>query len=287
MKYYISAFTAYLLWGLSPLLWKALESFPSLELASYRVILSCIVVIPFLIHMGPKDLWNKLKRKKIITLFSCVFMFTNIFLFVYAVNNGFILEASFGYYLSPLLSIALGYILLKEKISTLKKIAILFAFISVIIRFTQLTTIPYVGLILGTVFTLYGLVRKFSHLSAKELTFIEFIFLTPISLIILSYMYETNAGYILSSSFSEKIILAFAWAGTLLPFLFFSYAIKKLPLNVMGFIQYLAPTSQFLIGIFVFKENINSVELISFIFIWIACTIVLTGNLKRSRLERK
>ena len=287
MIHYLSAILACSIWGLSPVFWKLLINFETFELASYRVLVSFLCFIPFFNISKYKLMWSKIKTNKMLTLISCGLMFNNIYLFVYAVNSGQILEASFGYFLSPVLSMALAYFVLKETISPIKLVAIIFAVISVIIKLTTFTTFPWVSLALGGGFALYGLIRKFLVLNATEMTFSEMSFISIPALIILLNLGFSNELYFNNASVFELSLLPLAWVPTLLPFLFFSFAAKHIELNILSFIQYLSPSIQFVLAVFVYKEYIETSQWISFALIWLACSLIVTSSLRRRYNARK
>lgn len=284
---YISAFLAYLLWGLSPIFWKLLSQFQTFELASFRVIISFICFIPFIQKKRISGIIHKIKQNPVITLISCCLMFTNIYLFVYAVNSGQILEASFGYFLSPLVSMALAYFVLKEKLSPIKLIAVCLAIVSILIKLSTFENFPWVSLILGGCFSVYGLLRKYSKLNAIELTVSELSVISVPAFFILTWITMRGESYFGSASLNELSLLSLVWIPTLIPFLLFSHAAKYIELNILSFIQYLAPSIQFILGVYIYQEKITSSQWLSFILVWIACLLVIITKLLRGQNERK
>jgi chloramphenicol-sensitive protein RarD len=284
---YLSAFGAYLTWGLSPIFWKLLSNFQIFELASYRVIFSVLCLLPFLSLNKISVICQKIKKNPFITLFSCVLMFINIYLFVYAVNSGQILEASFGYFMSPLLSMALAYFILEESLSKVKIIAIALAFIGICIKLSTFEHFPWVSLVLGGCFSIYGLLRKYSKMNAFEITFSEMTCILGPALLIVSYHFSESITYYPMASNTELVLLCFVWVPTLIPFILFSHAAKHIELNILSFIQYLAPSIQFVLAIYYYNEKIMTSQWISFILVWCACLLVIISRLMRGHFERK
>ena len=287
MIYILSAIAAYSIWGLSPIFWKQLDHLNTFELASYRVLISFICFLPFFNFTRYRSLISKIKKAPFISLMSCSLMFVNIYLFVYAVNAGMILQASFGYYLSPLLSMALAVFVLKEKLSRIKLFAIFLAFTSIMIRFSDFAEVPWVAFILGSCFALYGVLRKFSHLNAVEITFSEMSSISIPSAIILFYLINTGQAITPELSSKDVVLLAFIWIPTLVPFALFSHAAKNIELNILSFILYLSPTIQFLLGAYVYNEKITHSQWISFILIWCACLMLIVTKIKGLKFARK
>lgn len=284
---YLSLITSFAIWGLSPIYWKALISIDNLELGAYRIILSAVALLFLIPPAKYKTLISKAKKYKTLLLISCSCMFTNIFLFIYAVNTDQILQASFGYFLSPLVSITLGGLVLKEKLTKIKLIAIGITIISLTIKFSNFEVFPWVSIALAAAFSLYGLLKKFIHIETKEMTFIEMSILVIPCTFILFYLNNTqDLSLITQTDSREKMILLFCWAPTLLPFLFFSFGTKTIPLNIVGFFQYLSPSLQFILGYLIYNELIVTSEWISFLLIWCACGMVAISNIKRGKIAR-
>jgi len=285
---YLALIGSFILWGISPIYWKLLTNIDNLELGAYRILISAIALFIFIKPSSYGDIYQQFLNYKKPILISCLCMFTNIFLFVYAVNTGKILQASFGYFLSPLLSIALGGIVLKEEISKVKLIAIVITLISLVIRLTDFDTFPWISLLIGGAFSLYGLLKKFIHIETKQMTFLEMTLISIPSLFILIYLSSTNEqGLMALATKQDYIILLFAWIPTVFPFLLFNLGTKSIPLNIVGFFQYLSPSIQFLVGLLIYKEQIVSTQWISFLLIWCACGMVAMNNFKRGTNARK
>lgn len=274
-----------MIWGLSPIYWKLLKNIENFELASYRIILS---IIPMFFILGLTKVKACLQLTlsypwQILIASGC--MFTNIFLFVYAVNTGQILQASFGYFLSPLLSILMAAVVLKEKLNPIKYIALFITLISVLIRLSDFNSIPWVAFALAFAFSLYGLLKKFVPINVKQLTFIEMSVLLIPSFFILFTTQELTL--LTNTSTSEQILLLAAGIPTILPFLLFNYGVQKIPLNIVGFFQYLSPSLQFLIAYWGYQEKIITAHWISYLFIWCACGMVALNNLQKGQHARK
>jgi len=278
------AIVAFSLWGLLPLYLKQMPSFSAYEITAYRVILSFITLLVYLlIRDGSKTFLSNTARllKSTPLYFSSILIGINWFLFVYCIDKGIILEASFGYFSGPLVSIFLGLVFLKEKISPLKLIAIILAVFSVALQASFLDSFPWIAVILALSFALYGLFKKFTKTeSLNSLFFESLILLIPSIWYVIDLESKAQGALKYASSF-EYFFICFSGVMTILPLFFFTKAAKKLPLNVLGFVQYLAPLLQFLVGYLVYKEDLSNIKAISFVIIWASCMIILIDQNRR------
>lgn len=278
------AIIAFSIWGLLPIYLKQLTSFNPYELTAYRVIFSLITVFIYLLI---KD-FSFLKRIRNYLVSPMLYLSSfligiNWLLFVYCVAENKILEASFGYFSGPILSIFLGVLFLKEKLTPLKKVAFILVVASVLIQGFILREIPIVSVILASSFALYGLVKKFTIINTLESLFLESLILCPPSVYYILQL--ENFGYLPNANYLEAFFISLAGICTIAPLYFFSKAAKELELNILGFIQYLAPLLQFCVGIFIYEELISSPKKISFLIIWISCVMVIYEQ-KKVKNER-
>ena len=186
--------------------------------------------------------------------------------FIWAVTNGHVLQTSLGYYINPLVSILLALIFLKERFNKFEWLAILFAFIGVLYMTLKIGEFPIVSIILALCFGTYGLLKKVVHIDAISSITIECIVTAPAGLIYVIYLWQQHQmsfGLNMSSFW-----LLFSGAITAIPLILFSAGAKRIPLSLIGFLQYVGPTIMFVLGIFVFKEPFSIDQLITFIFIW-------------------
>lgn len=270
------AMAAFLLWGISPIYWKALKNVPPAEILAHRIIWSFIFV--GILTIG-KRRFNDLKavivkRNKLAAVFACAVLISiNWGVFIWAVNTDHIVESSLGYYINPLLSIGIGMLVLRERLNFWQWMALVTAAAGVLILTFQYGKIPWIALTLAVSFGLYGLVKKVANIESVIGLTLETLVLAPFALGYLLWLQQNGSGAFGSSPLWVDLLLTGAGIITALPLLWFARAAQAAPLSVVGFIQYLTPTMMLLLGLFVYHEIFTPVHLISFGFIW--CALVL------------
>lgn len=286
--YAISAFT---IWGLFPIYWKLLEHFDPIELTCYRIIWSFLTLffyLVFQISFLPTVREFLVGKTFLQHSLSTLFIGINWFLFIYAVNNNQILQASFGYFLGPLFSVIIGIFFLKEKVDSFKLFAIVLMLIAIITRALSLEGVPWLSIVLGLSFALYGMMRKFiTTSSVQSVTYETFLLFIP-SFITIFRLEVNNQGHYLSASSLEHLLLMMSGIITIVPLILFSAGAKRIPLNTLGFIQYLAPALQLLCAIALYDEKLTINQAISFSLILIACSFLIYnarfGTSNRSKM---
>ena len=276
----INATIAYLLWGLYPIYWWQLQSVSPTEILINRMVWSfftLFLVILFLRKFKELSFLFKelfLNKKRLFLLFlATVLIVINWFTYSFSVVNGRILEASLGYYLSPILSFIIGVFILKEKLNKLQILAVLIAFLGVLFQIISYGIFPWISLILASSFAFYGLCKKLIKVDAFFSLFIETIFMLPISLFFFSRLFTTNESTFLLGDVSLTLLLIGTGLVTILPLFFFGKATQLVPLKIIGFLQYIGPTMGMFIAVFILGEDFSITRLISFVIIWIACII--------------
>lgn len=265
------AIFAYIWWGFVPVYWKLLKDFPAEELILYRVLFSAIFLLALIYHTKKWRAFLSLKenRKTIVgLLISGLLIGLNWFLYVWAVNNGHVVDASLGYFMNPILNMALGAFLLKENLRKWQKVASIFALLGTLLLVYFTGVFPWIALVLAFSFAFYGLIRKKVKVDTLSGTLWETILLTPPCFLVLLWLAATQQSYVPSANNSALIILTFSGAITTIPLLAFAEAAKSLTLTTMGFIQFISPTIQFLLGIFVFHELFDLPRFFAFMMIW-------------------
>ena len=275
--------SAYVLWGLFPLYWPLLEPANPLEIVSHRAVWTmvfCIVVLA--VTHALKSTLATFKRPKVAAkLFATTILISiNWLVYIWATNNNHVVEASLGYYINPLIIIAFGVILLKEKMRPLQWVAVSIATIGVIILTVDYGRLPWVALALALSWGTYGLIKKQLGLGALEGLAIE----TMIAF--LPYCaYLIFIGSKGDGQFGDGIgltaLLISAGAVTAIPLLLFNGSTNRLPYSTIGLLQYITPTIQFSIGVWVNNEDMPAARWVGFIFIWMAL-ITLAGDLIKS-----
>lgn len=285
-KGHVAAFAAFIFWGLSPLYWKLLSHFPAYELILDRIILS----LPFLLLLkflrgGKKAVSPFLKEKKLYLPFilSAFLLAGNWFIFIWSVNNNYVVEASLGYFLNPLLNVLLGVLFLHENLRKMEWLAIIIAAFGVLYLAVNYGRFPWIALALAGSFAIYGFIRKTARLEALEGLTLEVTIMFLPALLLFFYAFGNGEVVIFDSSLNTILTLILVGAVTSLPLIWFAYAARKIPLSTVGLIQYIAPTLQFLIGVFIFGEEFTQQRFIGFSLIWLALTIYSSSNLIRVR----
>lgn len=267
----------YFVWGLFPLYWKLLHSVSPLQIVAHRLIWSLVFLILVIIATRQWRIFRQplSKRTLLIYLASGALLTVNWLIYIYGVNAGFVVETSLGYFINPLVSVMFGVIFFRERLPVSKWIAIGLAAAGVIYLTVRYGSLPWIALALAFTFGSYGLVKKLSPLGALHgLTLETAAMLLPA----VGYLLFTEAqgtGTFGHTTAGITILLILAGVVTAVPLLLFSSAARSIPLSMIGFMQYIAPTLQLFIGIFVFGEPFTHDRLIGFAMIW-AATLVFT-----------
>ena len=278
---------ASIFWGLAqPLYFNQIKFIPAIEIVSHRTIWSFFFLFIIIFSTGKIHELLDIFRKRLYILFlsvSGILITCNWTGFIIAVNINRVQDASMGYYISPIISIFLGYIFFKEKISILKILSLLLMLLAIIILLIGLKTVPYLAIFIGLTWAFYGLIRKKVKVSAAIGLLYESGFISIFAIIYLLYLYCTGDFFFLNYSKSSSLFLFFTGAVTIFPLFFFNLGIKNIPLGLAGVIFYLVPTFHFLTSILILKENLSNYKLISFIIIWIAVTIFIYDKLMENK----
>ncbi|HSP23239.1 MAG TPA: EamA family transporter RarD [Planococcus sp. (in: firmicutes)] len=284
----------YTIWGFLPIYWKLLDNVSSDEILASRIVWSLILTVAFifllkgrkLLLSDLKDLWKS--KKKFFTLMLASYLITlNWFLYIFAVTNDRIVETSLGYYINPLVSMLLGVIFLKEKLSPAIKIAFVLAATGVAILTISYGTLPWMAFGMAFSFAFYGLIKKTIKLNALRGLALETLFVMPAALAYYLYLFAAGEASFLHSGTSTDILLVISGAATALPLFLFATGAPLIPLYMVGFLQYIAPTLMLLLGVLVYGEEFNRINLISFSFVWVALAIFTASKLLEARSVRK
>ncbi|MBD8067418.1 EamA family transporter RarD [Bacillus sp. PS06] len=281
------AFMAYLLWGVLPLYWKLLDTISAVEILAHRIVWSFVfvLVIIFLSKKAMKlknEVTHLLKNRKILlgVILSSILVTGNWFIFIWAVNNNHIIETSLGYYINPLVSVLLGVLVLKERVSFWQTISFSLAGVGVLILTLQYGSFPWVSLTLAVTFGLYGLAKKLTNLDSLIGLMLETMLITPVALIFLVSSFVNGTDTFSQTSISQQLLLMGAGVATALPLLWFAQAARRIPLTMVGIIQYVSPTISLMIGVFLYNEEFTKTHMITFIFIWSALVIYSVSKTK-------
>ena len=276
------AIGSYVVWGTLAVYWKWLKEIPSGEILAHRVFWSFLFVF-VLLMLGKRLAQVKevlaVRKNAYMVLISGFLISVNWFLYIWAVNHDQVIEASLGYYINPLLSFALGVIVLREGMNRWQFISILLAAVGVLILIIEFGNIPWIALSLATTFALYGLTKKLVQLDSLITLGLETLMVFPFALGYLFFLQSTGTSSLGQISLITFILLACSGAFTAIPLFWFAQAAKRLPYTTISFIQYISPTISLILGIFLFKESFTWVHLVSFGFIWLALIVYsITSN---------
>ncbi|HAV36509.1 MAG TPA: EamA family transporter RarD [Massilia sp.] len=284
-----SAALAFLCWGLFPLYFHAVKEVPSMQILAHRMIWSLAFL---LIVLALRRQWRWLEQVRQPRVFwsfvaSALLLSANWLLYIWAVNNGHVIEASLGYFINPLVNIMFGYLLLKERLRRVQWIAIAIAALGVAWLTWQSGSVPWIALCLAASFGAYGLLRKTAALGALEGLSFETMVLFPIAAIYVGWLtlHGENA-FLNTASSATRWLLVAAGPITAVPLLLFASGARQIPLSILGLLQYLAPTIQFLLGVWLFKEAFTADRLVGFVLIWTALVLFAGEGLIRSRQNR-
>lgn len=284
----MATFSAFILWGVGPIYFKQVGATPAVEILAHRILWS----IPFLIllakakRLSLTPIWS---TKTFLILCCTSFLISfNWGLFVYSISSNQIVEMALGYYINPLVSVALGAIFLGERFSRLKTISVALAALGVGWLIYMHGTIPLIALGVAFSFGFYGLIRKTVHVHPLKGLLIETIILSPLCIFYLSYLWQTGQLMLFSIDSTPRINLFILLSGviTAIPLWLFTEGAKRLELSTVGIIQYVAPSLQLGLGVLLYNEPFTHDQAIAFLFIWSALAIFTFDLIRKSRQKK-
>lgn len=283
---------AYIIWGLLPMYWKALDVVRADVVFAHRIVWSFFFIFIYIVVTKRlKPFFTELKRivahKKVLfaIVAASIIIGTNWLVFIWAVQSNYVIQASLGYYINPLMNVLLGVIILKERLSRIQQISVVLATLGVLYLTISYQVFPWISIILATTFAIYGLFKKIANLDATFSLMIETAVLTPVAFIYLFWQFGGSFGF--QSMTSTNLLLISTGVATAVPLLLFGIAILHIPLSLTGFLQYIAPTLMLIIGVLLYKEPFTTDHLITFIFIWASVALYLASTLKREKVRLK
>nr|WP_184036797.1 EamA family transporter RarD [Chitinivorax tropicus] len=280
------AFGAYFCWGLFPLYWKPLQHVPALEILAHRVAWSLLLLAGVLtIRRHWSWLDGAVRTPRVLGGFlaSSVLLSVNWFIYIWAVNAGHVVESSLGYFINPLISVLLGSLVLHERLRTAQLLAVSIAALGVIWLTVSLGKLPWIALALAVSFGMYGLLRKVASLGSLEGLSLETMLIGGPAVGFLLWSEWQGSGHFAHVDAFTNAMLLGSGVVTAIPLLLFGAGARQLTLTTLGLMQYIAPTLQFLIGVFVYHEPFNQDKLVGFGLIWLALLLFSGEGLWRSR----
>lgn len=273
--------SSFALWGILPLYWKLLKAVPPLEILYHRIFWSFIIMVA-VVFISKK--WKSMfvvfsDVRKLVPVFLCgVLISINWYIYIYAVNTDQVIEASMGYYMNPLVMVLLGVTVFKERLNRLQLSAIVLAALGVIIVTVQYGRVPWIALVLACSFASYGLVKKMVAVEPIIGLTMETLIVMPVALFFILKLETGGTGTFATAPLALSLILAGSGIVTATPLLLYARGIEKTTFSMIGFLQYIAPSINLFLGIFVFREHFTMSHLISFCFIWAGLVIFTMSN---------
>jgi chloramphenicol-sensitive protein RarD len=290
---------AYTLWGLFPLYWTLLESIPALQIIAHRIVWSFLVLVPLVAVSlyrrtrnggtggGGLKMDSLLPSLLVYTAAACL-IGLNWFFYVWGVNHGLVLGTSLGYFITPLVNVMLGVVILRESLRPLQWFAVAIAASGVLYLWWAYGTLPWIALVLAGSFGTYGLVKKKAPMAPLAGLTLETGILFVPALIFLVALELAGSGAFGHAGTRTTLMLAGAGVVTTVPLLLFASAVQQVPLSIVGLLQYISPTIQFLLGIFFFREPFARTQLIGFTIVWAALVVfAVEGAWWQSRFARR
>lgn len=280
---------AYLIWGFLPIYWKLLDDTSADVVLAHRIIWSFVFMF---IYIGVTKNWTlflqECKRifhikKTLITIITASFIISlNWLIFIWAVQNNFVVQASLGYYINPLVSVLFAVIFLKETLSKGQIVSFLLAATGVIYLTIDYGVFPWVSLLLALSFALYGLLKKIANINAAFSLAIETLIVTPIALLYLLFSAGPSLG-LTSGGIDQTLLLMGAGIATAVPLMLFGSSVLYIPLSMAGFLQYIAPTLMLFLGVILYNEPFTQAHFITFTLIWVSLILYMVSSLQQNK----
>lgn len=282
--------TCYILWGVLPVFWKLLAAVDSLYVLAGRIVWSLVFISAILAVrrgfgavravLGDR---RELGRLALAGIFVCV----NWGSYIWAVNSGHMLDASLAYYMNPILAILLGTVVFRERLTGLQWLSVAVTFTGLVITILRYRQIPWVALIIGGSFAVYGAIKKGVHVDAGVSVFFETLVLSPFALVFMAVAEVRGAGAVGVLHGWQWLLLPAAGVVTTVPLLFFAKGIKSTPMTLSGILMYINPTLQLLLSVLLYQEAFTTTHAILFGFVWSGLALYLLSSLLRERKYKK
>ena len=283
----LAGFTCYLLWGFFPLYWKLLSAVPAVEILAHRIFWSLLFLVVVL-TIGHK--WSNIvaainDQRTLRTLTAASLLLSiNWGVFIWAVNNNFIVEASLGYFINPLVNVLFGVIIFGERLRRWQTVSIALALSGVLYLTWAYGRPPWIALILAFSFGLYGVLKKRTKLAAAESLGLETALVFPIAVVYLFYLQLADTAAMFNGGIEITLLLTLTGIATAVPLMLFAYGAQHVSLTTLGIMQYTTPSIQFLLGVFVYNEPFDRQQLVGFVLIWLALLFYSAESIHNYRL---
>jgi chloramphenicol-sensitive protein RarD len=272
----VTIISAFLMWGFLPIYWKILRHVPSTQILAHRVIWSLVFLVILLFIQGR---WREAKiflpfyPNTLIFIITAFLLGINWLTYIWAINSDQIVESSLGYFINPLVNVFLGMVFLRERLYRWQMLSLILALMGVLFLILQYGRIPWIALVLALTFGTYGLLRKTSRAGSMVGLFFDTAILSPIFLTYLIILHAHESSAIFCIDRRTDILLMGAGVVTAVPLLLFAHGARRIKYSAVGFFQYIAPTGQLLIGVFLYEEPFSTTHVISFGLVWAAIII--------------
>lgn len=282
-------FLCYLIWGMFPLYWRLLDEVDSFEILAHRMLWSGVFMVTLFVGIRRMRLRNHIQhpRQYLMLLLTGTLISFNWGLYIWAINHGYILQSSLGYYINPLVNVLLGYLFLHERLNRAQTVALMLALAGVVYFTIDYGHFPIISLGLAFSFGIYGLLKKKMGLNATPALTVETIWMMPAALVFITFLCSQGQSALNHFDWFTWLLLLLSGAVTAIPLLLYGKAAERITLTALGFLQYISPTGQFLIGIFVYKESFTTAHIICFACIWLGLTIFTVDIIKRLKRTEK
>lgn len=282
-------FLCYLIWGMFPLYWRMLDDVDSFEILAHRMLWSGVFMVTLFVGIRRMRLRNHIQRPRqyLMLLLTGTLISFNWGLYIWAINHGYILQSSLGYYINPLVNVLLGYLFLHERLNRAQTVALMLALAGVVYFTIDYGHFPIISLGLAFSFGIYGLLKKKMGLNATPALTVETIWMMPAALVFITFLCSQGQSALNHFDWFTWLLLLLSGAVTAIPLLLYGKAAERITLTALGFLQYISPTGQFLIGIFVYKESFTTAHIICFACIWLGLTIFTVDIIKRLKRTEK
>lgn len=283
------AIICYLAWGFYPLYWKLLQHVPAVEILCHRLFWSMVFMMVFFVVLKQCRLRRHVRtfRQWAMLLLTGSLMTANWGVYIWAINSGNIIQSSLGHYMNPLFSILFGCMFLREKMTGIQWTALVLATIGVVYLTVGYGEFPWISIVIALTFTLYAFFRKKLGVDATPALTAETLFMSVPALAYLALTFAQGDNALCHFEWKTAALLALSGVVTAVPMLWFGMATQRIQLSTLGFIQYLSPTFQLIIGTFIFNENFTDAHTVCFIFIWSGLILYTFSQMKAQKQSKK
>jgi len=285
---FILGAAAYSIWGLFPLYWPLLKPAGAVEILAHRIVWSLLVMAVLIAVLNRRRRFKAMLASRHTRLFlgvAAVVISVNWGTYIYGVNNERVVEASLGYFLNPVVTVLMGVLILGERLRTMQWVAMAIATIAVLGLAIEYGEPPWVALVLAFSFGTYGLAKKKANAGAVESLFLETLLLTPVALVYIGWLTVSGSAHFGNEGVSHMALIATTGIVTAIPLICFGAAATRVTLTTIGLLQYLAPTLQFLLGVFLFHEPMPALRWAGFALVWVALVIFTVESLNHHRRQ--